>query len=374
VVVTSNVLGFTGGDLRIKHPLYSFFKYFSESMIVVSDWDLGGTRMIAHKFWWEFSLKELKKYNLKNKYGIYFTPCNMKQPRHLLSNFKSINSWYCDIDISSKDEIVTREEIEERKSRKLGEIYMLDSQYYSLDQDLYRPSFIIETRNGFHLYWLAWTDSDGSYAPSLGLFDYIEENIAKRLNGDFKAKKYVQLMRVPGFYNWKEEEGFACRVIPEFNYRQSDIFREYCEDEWIDLFGEKKEEEWKPKKYSELSPSIVSLKRGKKTKDIDIFEYVANMPQEKALAMLSGLPCVNGEVYTFKPTMGGRHLNIYINGKLASPFIDLEKNMIFCFRGTGYGSPNVIQWLKYYNPIFVKEPSLLAAELRRIYLPTENEK
>lgn len=364
---TSIKLASRGGELLNKHALYPFFKHFPKAMICVAGWDLGSNVAPVRRFWYDFTVKELKELNLKKYKAIFFTPCNVKEPDHHADNFAGINAWYVDIDLSAKDEEVTAEEMEERKSKKLGEILMLGTGYLPREKELLQPSFVVETRNGFHIYWLAW-EGDNSYKPSLDLFDYIEKNIAERIGGDFKAKKAVQLMRLPGFYNWKNgvKNPSPCRILPQFNFSERGIFRKYCEDEWLDLFGEPEADPGIQKTYSDLKPSIISFMQRNK-KRFDIFEHVAGMPQDRAMEMLSGKSCVNGEVYTFRPVGGGKKLNIYINGKLCSSFIDLEKNLLLTPSGAGRGSPNVIEWIKWYRPEWIDEPSLLATELKKIY-------
>jgi len=363
-----------------------FFQNFPKSVICVTGWDIGSS-FFMRDYWYNFTFNQLKDFNLKKHYSVFFTTCNVSSIGHEDKDFESFNAWYVDIDVSGRHEVVTGEEIEERKSVALGKIFMIGTGYYK--KDLPEPSFVVETRNGFHLYWLAWKETmmDENYNPYGGLhncvcsnnFDWIEENIVKRLGGDIKACKRVQLMRVPGFVNWKDwkngKKGVKCEILKNFDYRlENGEYRYYCEDEWMKLFGEKKQKESIIDKYkiTNIEENDYKFKEraliylyglGEKRKDCDVFIKAAKMSQQNALLAFSGHKAVNGEVYSFRLTRSEKHLNICINGKLCSSFIDLEKNAILCRKGSGRGSPNIIEWLKWYTKY---EPKNLANLLKEV--------
>lgn len=329
--------------------LQQFFKHFPDASIVVAGWDREEKMKPIQKHWSEFTISELEEHNLKYKRAIYFTPCDMQAPAHTIQNHKAVRAWYCDIDVSGRHEDITEAEREERKSSVLGEIFV--------HEELLPPSFIVETRNGFHVYWLAWPGENTLELKRY--FDWIEVYLVKKTKGDEKAAKLVQLMRLPGFYNWKEEKGFPCRILPQFN-----TLYEYVLDDWEYVIGElvdKKEMDIRRK----ASSYVQDKKIKRSTNPDDIFEKAKAMPQEQALMKFSGTEVVNGEVYSLHPVMGGRHLNIYINGKLCTAFINLENNTLMCKSGGGRGSPNIMEWLKWYNPIYEREPSRLAVVLNK---------
>lgn len=323
------------------NPLATFFKHFPKASIVVAPWDVDGTNEPLVMPWDKWVFDVLKKYNLEHKQAIYFTPCDMSSPRHLIENHERIRAWYCDIDVSGRDEVITQEEIEERKSKVLGNLWMCDALNKALE-----PSFIVDSRNGFHAYWLA----DDSETPSKALFEYIESNIVKNLGGDLKACKLVQLLRMPGFYNWKKGQKYGCTILTQLS-----TMKTYKDSDWIKLYGEPpvpvERQEFQKKAEAFLSEkkllSFYSKKELQKNAD-DIFQRAKEMPQELALQLFSGSQVVNGEIYTFEEKKGGTHLNIRINGQGCASFIDKTKNMIFCPKGTK-GSPNIIEWIKWYH-------------------------
>lgn len=326
------------------HPLYSLFKYFPQATVCVAGWDREVRIKPIEKYWHQFTLPELKAYNIDERYSVYFTPSNMSLPTHKLIDHKDICAWYCDIDVSERGEDITIEEREDRKAEALGRIF--------IHKNLLVPSFVVETRNGFHVYWL----SKGT--PSKARFTEIEEYIVKALKGDEKACKLVQLMRLPGFYNWKFGGKNPCRIIPQLSTMEI-----YEESDW-DKYALQK----KPESKEDRKATVVAYESKVPSGQFCIFEYAAEYPQLEAMRIFSGTDVVNGENYAFYPTMGGSKMNIVIDGVTCSAFIDIEKNKIFCRQGTGKGSPNIIEWIKWYNDY--PDPSLLALTLTKHLCPS----
>jgi hypothetical protein len=76
-----------------------------------------------------------------------------------------------------------------------------------------RPSLIVETRNGFHLYWLA---QPGCTIP---LFRQVEARLVEFFGSDPSVNKPAQVMRLPNYFWFKKNSGcdpFYVRMI-EFN-------------------------------------------------------------------------------------------------------------------------------------------------------------
>ena len=369
------------------HSLQSFFTHFPESIICVAGWDIGQTHAPIERKWHEFTLEELTDLNLNKKQSIYFTPCDVGERNHKSENHRGIRAWYCDIDVSGRHEEVTDEEIDKRKSEVLGRIMVTDTEVEG--KRTLKPSFIVETRNGFHVYWLAWNERKlderyspvgGLYRPSMDNFDWIEKNIGERLGGDDRARKPVQLMRLPGFSNWKQGRKHSCRVLKEFNFEQCGEFREYCDEEWLQIFGDsKKKEELRQRVVEDIEERRRKLNLHRERvsyhpeRSFDVFKFAKEYPQQEALMRFSGALEVNGESYSFRSSMGGKHLNIVINGQVCSSFIDLSSNTLMCRAGTGRGSPNIIEWLKWYHPEWERDKKTLANTLTK-YLCPRNQK
>lgn len=107
-------------------------------------------------------------------YGIFWVVNDFEGARKK-ENLKKINYWFCDIDSGSK---------EEQKKR--------------IDDLLIPPSFVIETKNGYHCYWGVEGDA------SLENFEKIEEELIKLLDGDKHCKDPLRLLRCPGYYHMKQ--------------------------------------------------------------------------------------------------------------------------------------------------------------------------
>jgi hypothetical protein len=160
-------------------------------------------------------------------------------------------------------------------------------------------------------------------------------------------------MRLPGFINHKKGGKFRTIIRPELSNGV-----EYCDDEWVEVFGELKPEEvvvniqtpFQERPVKKRTIRDITRKTYVNVEDNCIFQKVIAMNQVDALMRLSGLPEVAGETYSLRNSSGGKHMNIYINNKSSSCFIDIISNHIFVPRGSGRGSPNIIQWLMWYQP------------------------
>lgn len=120
-------------------------------------------------------------------YDSYFTVNGFKDSIDARKdNCTSINSFFIDID-GRKD----IEELETIKNRLM-------------------PSFILETKNGFHLYWLLdepiFKDelSEEDWKTAVSKWERIEECIVKDLNADPVVKDITRILRVPDTFYWKK--------------------------------------------------------------------------------------------------------------------------------------------------------------------------
>lgn len=298
----------------------------------------------------------LPHYQDANESGaaILFTPNGIEheKDRHKLENLKSINAWYIDIDLSATKSVHSSEEMslrEDAKATLRGRIWCASVQ----------PSIVVESRNGFHLYWLALDAGHEAFAEiESSIYHYFRKDGA-----DISSTKIVTLLRLPGFFNTKHGEKFRVHVDPFLSVFNSDgSFKGYSEQEMLSAF---------PAIVSKDSPKVldtneaganiyvwsppprVSLGAG------DIFAKVHALPVKEVLEKLSGHAVVNGEKFEFKKVNGGRHENLIIDGKSVNCWIDNEKNMIFGPKGSEYNGPTVTQWLRWYGAGY--------AEIAKVY-------
>ena len=106
-------------------------------------------------------------------YGIFWVVNDFEGARKK-ENLKKINYWFCDIDDGTKEE--QRKRIEDL---------------------LIPPTFVIETKNGYHCYWGV------SGTATLDNFEKIEQGLITLLNGDKHCKDPLRLLRCPMYYHMK---------------------------------------------------------------------------------------------------------------------------------------------------------------------------
>ena len=113
------------------------------------------------------------KYWNERGWGIFSTPNDFIGARRV-ENLERINSWYIDIDGCNKP-------------LKLAEI----------KKSVIEPSIIVETKSGYHCYWLA-------AKATVHNFSEIEKRLINYFNADPQVKDLPRLLRVPGFYHCKD--------------------------------------------------------------------------------------------------------------------------------------------------------------------------
>ncbi len=370
-----------------KYEFERFFRNFPKSAIIVNNQDIGGgktKKMICErKRWQDWSFYELQKLNKYDRMSIFFTTCDIKEDEkgigHRNTNFDGIRTYHCEVDLLSREEWATTSLSDEEKKQLLAdrEAELSTKLVFNDTHGLLPPSLVVSSRNGFHIYWLAWHEEKmdeeyapvgGLYRPPLNSYAHIQEGLAKTLGGDTNAIKKVQLLRVPGFLNHKPGgpypvrlEGSLCNYIDEETKEEP---LKFCEDQFLKIYGPVPEEE---KNYKPRGKIYISKKK------IDcIFEKLKEMPQDQALMMVSGTKLVNGERYKIVPQAGGLKGNIHIvngDGSLSGGacHINFAKNCIFVPRGSGKGSPNILEWIKWYNPAYTSNPADFAAALKEVF-------
>lgn len=183
------------------------------------------------------------------------------------------------------------------------------------------PSKVIESKNGYHIYFNAQN-------ASLFAHKYVLKGLCQHFHGDQRAAIVTALLRAPGFKHWKDQDSpFVVREV--FSSGLS-----YTESQMRYFFPfEMKDKEIVTPRYNKKHIGPID----------DLTDFLNNLDCEYGLKVLSGTSHVNGEVYSFKPTVGGK-LNILVNGKSTSCFIDADKRI-----GAVPGGPTLWQWLKYYG-------------------------
>ncbi len=122
-----------------------------------------------------------------NGYESYFTVNGFKNsPNEKKENCSSINAFFIDID--------GRKDLEELEQIK----------------ELLDPTFILETMNGYHLYWCldepVYKDevSPEEWEASVQRWEQIEQTIVTTLKADPVVKDLTRILRVPKTFYWKK--------------------------------------------------------------------------------------------------------------------------------------------------------------------------
>lgn len=120
-------------------------------------------------------------------YEAYFTVNGFENaPNAKIENCSSLNSFFVDIDGRKN-----LEELEDIK-KKL------------------EPTFILETKNGYHLYWLLDEPiyknevSEDEWNKAMKKWERIELSIVSELKADEKVKDIPRILRIPDTYYWKK--------------------------------------------------------------------------------------------------------------------------------------------------------------------------
>lgn len=232
-------------------------------------------------------------------YGVFWTVNSFSGDDRLVQNLSSINSWFFELD-------------QDTKGHQLGRIEL----------GLY-PSLVIESKNGFHCYFFA-------KRATIDTWHIIQSRLINYYKSDPKIKDPLRLLRAPGFYHMKNpSDPFLVKTVSHTNII-------YPPEVMLYYFPPTKSEE----DFQQLKQKP---KEVIKDSDLDYFDMIYNLDHKDVLTKFSGTNWVSGERYTFKDNRNGK-LNIYVNGKSTSCFIDSEGRI-----GAVGGGPTIWQWLRYFG-------------------------
>lgn len=237
---------------------------------------------------------EAKRLN-QLQYGIFWRVNGFKGDRKI-ENLERIYSWFIEID-GNKDE-----------------------QLLKIQNAPLYPSQVIESKNGYHIYYYA---KEATFTR----FKEIQDALCYHFDGDPKAKDVTRILRAPDFLHWKDEASpFMVRKHWHLPVR-------YTEKDMLHFFPTVEEE----------TSGTRTAKKIIITEGEDFTTKLNSLDNMAALQHFSGSAFVNHEVYEFVPTSNGR-FNIKVNGKATSCFIDEKKRI-----GAIPGGPTIFSWLRYFN-------------------------
>ncbi|MDD5455703.1 MAG: phage/plasmid primase, P4 family [Candidatus Margulisbacteria bacterium] len=264
-------------------------------------------------------------------YGIFFPIQETLPNRRALKDITAIRCWAIDLDNGSKNELTEL-------------IY----------KSPLKPSLIVETKNGFHVYFYANEKIVINNENREEMIKRYREIVEKRLvpffrlkdekgnliyqkdqkgnkkevGADGNAKDLSRMLRVPGYYHCKDNNNrFLVKVVAENG-------ASYSEQQMLESFpvNETKPENPQEKSKNLKEPTTPSLYQ------------LSKFDSKKGLELLSGTEAVGFEEYSFKPNSNGT-LQIFVNGNSSSCWITKEG-----FIGShDKGGPTLVQWLKYFG-------------------------
>lgn len=251
-------------------------------------------------------------------FGIFMTVNSFNGPRRK-DCLTQINAWAIDIDQGGKPAMHDR-----------------------LQSSPLVPSMIVETKRGYQAYWIARQPAHARHWNAIVL-----ERLVPHFGADKNARDLCRILRVPGFLHLKDpHDPFRVRVCWKYGVA-------YTERQMAEAFG------WVPNRQAhdearreaerELRAKKEQAQRESAAAGTEIaqsfWDAVWELDCEEGLRRLSGHWAVGCEQYKFVRAGGRGHLNIFVNGKSSSCFID-EAKKIGSLSG---GGPTLAQWLRWFR-------------------------
>lgn len=232
-------------------------------------------------------------------------------------NLERIRAWAIDIDAG--DKAAQRERI---KATRLT------------------PSSVVETKNGYHVYWYA----EGALAEHYKL---ILDRLVEFFGADKNARDLARVLRVPGY--WHRKDPANPFLVQRVGGNRAAV---YLERDMLRAFPPSAEEKAERKRHE-------AQRREYTGHDGDGFwERVYNLDCVDGLERLSGHGAVGGERFTFKRCTNGNH-NILADKKGTSCWVDGAGRI----GSKTNGGPTLYQWLRWYG----NSPAECARVLKEIY-------
>lgn len=263
---------------------------------------------------------EARRWN-EQGFGIFWTVNSFHGERRK-ENLEKIVSWAIDLDAGSK---------REQRERILRSPIV--------------PSLVVETKNGFHVYWLA----KGARAEAWNAI--VLERLVPYFGADRNARDLCRILRVPGFLHLKDpKEPFLVRVAWQHAvaYTEQQIAQAFA---WVPDKAAQRAAHDESRRAAEVE--IREQERAEQRASgvvptETLWEAIYRLDCEEGLRRLSGHSAVNGERYQLRRT-GKGNLNVFVDsghGWKSSPcFVDQDKRI----GSPSGGGPTLVQWLRWFG-------------------------
>lgn len=270
-------------------------------------------------------------------WGIFWTVNQFNGARRK-ENLHRIVAWAIDMDDGSKQE-----------------------QHDKLQASPLVPSLIVETRRGYQAYWLATACRKDGPPKAEHWNALVLERLVPHFGSDKNARDLCRVLRVPGYKHMKDPSSpFNVRVVWKhhvgYTERQiADAFKWVPDRSMHDQALRDAQRDAREKARRDaiangaeptesLLGSVADFFGRAVMPTESLWDAVWSLDCEDGLQRLSGHWAVGGETYTFRRT-GRGNLNLFVNGKSSSCFID-ENKRIGSLAG---GGPTLVQWLRWYQ-------------------------
>lgn len=254
------------------------------------------------------NILEAPSYNEKG-YGIFWAIHEFSGARKK-ENLTQLNGFAIDIDEGTKQE-----------------------QLALIKRGLY-PTWLIESKRGFHIYWLFHTPLECIFNKPLEQ-EYraiMLNRIIPFYNADKNAADIPRLLRAPYFFHLKDPNDKFLVFVKEENPVTYSWHQIVCF--YPDIESEKTQN-----LHQKQAAKILNLPKGGK----DYFNTIYQLNCKDALMLLSGHKTVNSDVYSFKQNTSGS-IQILVNGKSTSCWVDKDGKI----GSFDKGGPTIWQWLFWY--------------------------
>lgn len=259
-------------------------------------------------------------------YGIFWTVNEFNGARRI-DNLTRLLSWAIDLDSGTKED----------QLRRIGG---------ELIDDLPTkppPSLVIESKNGFHVYWNAYPGTSTEQHAE------IMAGLVEHYGADPNAKDIARILRAPGFRHLKDpHDPFEVRVVLD----RPD--RAYSADSMQMAFRSERTERERVARSRMRADSHERRFLGSE----GFWDRVFEIDARDALQRLSGHAAVSGEIFELRTQRSG-NCNIRVNGKGTSCWVDTDGKI----GSHDKGGPSVYQWLRWYG----NSPAECAAVIKELF-------